>query len=146
MAGESENVVDQAAITQLLYRYALALDKLDAQAFAETLLPELATPELLEKVMRFHRKFKRTMHNVLNHVHVIENDVAKGTTYCVVTYVAENNGTVTKFDTYSEYRDEEFLKRDGRWIIAKRKWTPLYSTPATPVVEGVPAGFWDGMG
>ena len=54
------------------------------------------------------------------HTSHIEGNRATATTYCYVTLVREVEGKEEKTVHYAIYNDE-FVKRNGKWLIAKRK-------------------------
>ncbi len=60
----------------------------------------------------YHLNGQRTSH--------IEGDKATATTYCFVTLVREVEGKEEKTVHYAIYNNE-FVKREGKWLIAKRK-------------------------
>lgn len=139
------SVQDYLAIEELIYRYAIMLDSLDAAGWADCMLPGKLTPEAVEKTMAFHKKYEYTRHHVLNHSYKVEGNTATGMHYSQVTYVKNTGGKLTKFDTYARYENMQLVKQGGRWYIAKGGWTPIFSTAEVPVEKEVPAGFWEGL-
>lgn len=134
---------DQHEIERLLHRYARGLDDRDNAALLDCFVPGRLTPEQVEKIIAFHRKFEYTVHNVLNPVYTIRDNTATGMHYSLVTYVKNVAGKLSKFDTYARYPVDELVKQDGQWRFSKRNWTPLFSTEEIPVMKEVPPGFWD---
>lgn len=124
----SQHLQDQFEIQQLLYRYADATDRRDAQAFEACFLdgqviiqgPGWDMRDSHEIIGRLAEDFDWTMHNVHNHLHQIEGDSATGFTYCVASHVSNRNGRRTRLDWYIRYQDE--LRRGAQgWVFVSRQ-------------------------
>ncbi|HEU4703303.1 MAG TPA: nuclear transport factor 2 family protein [Conexibacter sp.] len=136
---------DYAAIDRLLVRYAASLDQCDGPAFVGCFVDGKFTPDEVDKIMRFHAKYERTAHYVLNHAYEIEGTTATGTQHAFVTFVRNTAGTLTKFDMHVRYENDRLAKIDGEWLFTERTVEVIYSTPETPVQKGARAGFRDGL-
>ncbi len=122
----SQHLHDQLEIQQLLYRYADAADRRDADAFCACFLDgqvrvsgpgyDLDDGHYLIGLLR--ERFEWTMHNVHNHLYRIEGDRAAGFTYCVASHlVAAQN---QRLDMYIRYEDVLQRSDDGWHFVSRR--------------------------
>lgn len=124
----SEHLQDQFEIQQLLYRYADAADRRDAQAYEACFLegqvmiqgPGYDMRDAHEIMRILGERFDWTMHNVHNHLHQVEGDSALGFTYCVASHLSNRDGRRTRLDMYIRYQDE--LRRSAKgWTFVSRQ-------------------------
>lgn len=140
--GSGGNVQDYVEIQRLIYRYAMAIDNRDGDAWADCYAPGAPLRAGADELVKFHRNFEYTMHNMLDQAYTVTGNSATGTVYCVVTYVKNRGGKLTKFDAYSRYENDELVKQGDRWLFLKREWKCIFSTEEVPVYKGVPPDFY----
>lgn len=68
---------------------------------------------------RFLNNFETVYHINGQLVLVLDGQKASGTHYCLVTLIGIENGKKIRTDMGVHYNDE-YVKQDGRWLIAKR--------------------------
>lgn len=123
----SRALEDQFEIQQLLYRYADAADRRDADAYSACFLDgqvmikgpgyELRDSREIMRLLGEH--FDWTMHNVHNHLHQIEGERASGFTYCVASHLSARDDQRMRLDMYIRYQDE--LRRTAQgWVFISR--------------------------
>lgn len=125
---------DKVEITQLLYRYARAIDARDWKALERIFTPdarihyavergaELRFPELGPWLAKAMTIFKATQHVITNPLVEIQGDGARCTSYLTGTHVQVRRDTGAEVLTTegSTYTDELVRTRDG-WRIAARR-------------------------
>lgn len=125
---------DVAEITQLLYRYARAIDAKDWKALARVFTPDarihyavergadLRFAELGPWLERAMTIFKATKHVITNPLIELEGDAARCTSYLTATHVQVRRDTGTEVLTTegSTYTDELVRTREGWRIRARR--------------------------
>lgn len=125
---------DQWEISDLLYRYAAAVDSRDANALADCFTSDmvLAGPgfelreHVIDGVMAGLQPFVWTQHNLFNPRYRIDGDRAEGTVNCIASHVLSTESGHEKLDWYIQYHDQ--LQRvDGQWRLSQRRlqveWT-----------------------
>jgi len=131
MPGAADDVVE---ITQLLYRYARAIDARDWKALERIFTPdarihcavergaELRFPELGPWLAKALSIFKATQHVITNPLVEISGDSARCTSYLTGTHVQIRRvgGAQVLTTEGSTYSDELVRTREG-WRIASRK-------------------------
>lgn len=75
--------------------------------------------ELAQRFGDFLAKFETVYHINGQQVVNINGNKATGTAYCQVVLISNNNGKRTMLTQGVRYEDE-YVKRDGRWLIAHR--------------------------
>jgi 3-phenylpropionate/cinnamic acid dioxygenase small subunit len=131
MPGAADDVVE---ITQLLYRYARAIDARDWKALEQVFTPdarihyavergaELRFPDLGPWLAKAMTIFKATQHVITNPLVELSGDRARCTSYLTGTHVQERSDTGAQVLTTegSTYSDELVRTREG-WRIASRR-------------------------
>jgi 3-phenylpropionate/cinnamic acid dioxygenase small subunit len=131
MPGAADDVVE---ITQLLYRYARAIDARDWKALEGVFTPdarihyavergvELQFPELGKWLARAMKIFKATQHVITNPLVEIDGDNARCTSYLTGTHVQVRRDSSAEVLTTegSTYSDELVRTRVG-WRISARR-------------------------
>jgi len=131
MSSEADDIVE---ITQLLYRYARAIDTKDWKALECVFTPDarihyavergadLRFAELGTWLARAMTIFKATKHVITNPLIELERDAARCTSYLTGTHVQVRRDTGVQVLTTegSTYSDELVRTREG-WRIASRK-------------------------
>ncbi|MCY1300272.1 SnoaL-like domain protein [compost metagenome] len=117
---------DQFEIQQLLYRYADAADRRDAEAYCGCFLDgqvilrgRYELRDGREVVRLLGEMFEWTMHGVHNHIHQVDGDRASGFTYCVASHVSREAGRRSRLDMYIRYEDE-MRRSDRGWVFVSR--------------------------
>ena len=132
---------DQLAIAQLIYRYGEAADNLDAKAmddcFASNGVLMMGPTSKLEGKFaekmfeNVHSKYACTMHNVQSHVYTVTKDTASGWSYSIASHVKKDGGSYIGQDHYIRY-DDELVREGNKWRFLKRKLQTLF-TKIAPV-------------
>ena len=131
MPGAADDVVE---ITQLLYRYARAIDARDWKALESIFTPdarihyavergaELRFPELGPWLARAMTIFKATKHVITNPLIELEGDAARCTAYLTATHVQvrRDSGAEVLTTEGSTYTDELVRTPEGWRIRARR--------------------------
>jgi 3-phenylpropionate/cinnamic acid dioxygenase small subunit len=131
MPGATDDVVE---ITQLLYRYARAIDAKDWKALERIFTPdarihyavergaELRFPELGPWLAKAMTIFRATQHVITNPLVELQGDRARCTSYLTGTHVQVRRDTRAEVLTTegSTYSDELVRTREG-WRIASRR-------------------------
>lgn len=121
-------IEDRLAIQDLLFRYAGAVDRRDAEGlaacFSERRIwiigPDFEILDAQQCVDSLTAAFEWTMHKVFNHEYRVDVDRARGYAYCVATHVMNRNGQRSKLDWHIRYEDE-LAKADGCWRFISRR-------------------------
>jgi uncharacterized protein (TIGR02246 family) len=131
-----QDLIEQNAILQLLYKYAMSVDARDVEAYATCFTPDVVVSgpgfEMRENVAKatidmLTSMFEATMHNVHNYSYKIEGERATGVTYCVASHIQNKGGQRSKMDMYIRYHDE-LVKQAGEWRFAKRRLDVMCTT------------------
>ena len=137
-----QDLIEQFAIEQLLYKYGFDVDNRDAAAYADCFTPDAVVSgpgfEMRNDVAgptidMLSSMYEATLHCVHNHTHTIQGDRATGVTYCVASHIQNQDGQRSKMDMYIRYHDE-LVKQDGRWRFSKRRLEVVCTTtvPVNP--------------
>jgi 3-phenylpropionate/cinnamic acid dioxygenase small subunit len=121
-------VADRLAVSDVLTRYALAMDTRDwellASCFTEDARLDYDTSgvfgrkDFVEHCAEGLAKMKATQHCVTNHVVVLDGDHAGATSYVIAQHVRENDATFTLGGTYHD----ELVRSGPDWRIASRRF------------------------
>ncbi|MEN2738683.1 nuclear transport factor 2 family protein [Microbacterium sp. X-17] len=77
------------------------------------------TEQLFEVFTSFTANVKRSYHMSGQQTVEVDGDTAKGIAYCQVKLVSDEDGREVVQDSSIRY-DDEYVRRDGAWLIAKR--------------------------
>jgi ketosteroid isomerase-like protein len=129
----SDSASDVSEITQLLYRYARAIDGRDWKALERVFTPdarihyavergaELGFSELGPWLAGAMQIFKVTQHVITNPLVEISGDTARCTSYLTGTHLqVRTDGREVRVTEGSVYRDELVRTREGWRICARR--------------------------
>jgi 3-phenylpropionate/cinnamic acid dioxygenase small subunit len=129
----SDSVADVSEITQLLYRYARAIDAKDWKALERVFTPdarihyavergaELAFSQLGPWLAQAMQIFKVTQHVITNPLVELSGDAARCTSYLTGTHLqVRHDGTELRVTEGSVYRDELARTPQGWRIRARR--------------------------
>ena len=133
---------DEHAITQVILRYASAVDRLDREGIAATFHPDASlhmgpmrttgasAPDVIINALK---SCERSMHFVSNILIEVEGDTAKSEAYLRSILFIRREGQPYTRELISRLADRH-EKRDGRWAIIER--VALYEwSRIDPVVE-----------
>jgi len=137
-----QDLIEQFAIEQLLYKYAMTVDNRDLEGYASCFTAdvvisgpgfELSGDVASPTINMLASTYESTMHNVHNHRHQISGDRATGTTYCVASHIQNQGGERSKMDMYIRYHDE-LVKQNNEWRFSKRRLDVICTTtvPVNP--------------
>jgi len=133
MAITAEELIDRAAISDVVYDYAAALDARDWTLFASILADpiaidystfdpsldlEMPRDEWVERVRQGLSGFDVTQHISANHRHTISGDTALCVSYMQASHflkAGEGFDACTLFGAYTN----DLRRTDGRWRIVK---------------------------
>jgi hypothetical protein len=123
-----QQLIDRAAIQDLLVRYAHCVDRRDLEGVTACFTPdaayrgslgegtiETALVALRDRMMRY----ESTMHLLGNQLIEIDGDRAHSETYAIAHHRLNNNGDRHNLTVGVRYEDE-LVRRDGRWMISHR--------------------------
>jgi SnoaL-like domain len=133
-AGEQlQELLDKQAITEVIYRYARSMDRLDAELGYSVFWPE-ATADYHEQMyqgsgkgfvdmcMGAHPNYLSHSHQFSNILISVDGDSATSETYGDVTLRrAESDGRLIDTRNLGRYVDR-WQRRDGQWKIIDRKY------------------------
>jgi 3-phenylpropionate/cinnamic acid dioxygenase small subunit len=122
------NIVDRLAVSDVLVRYATALDSRDwellASCFTDGARLDYDTSgvfgrdDFLEHCRIGLARMKATQHCVTNHVISLDGDHAHSTSYVIAQHVRENDVTFTLGGTYHD----DLVRSGDDWQIASRRF------------------------
>jgi 3-phenylpropionate/cinnamic acid dioxygenase small subunit len=123
-----EEVADRLAVSDVLTRYATAMDNRNWDLLA-TCFTEDATLDYDTSGVFGRKDFvthcaeglapmKATQHSVTNHVIVLDGDRARATSYVTAQHVRANDATFTLGGTYHD----ELVRSGDDWAIANRRF------------------------
>lgn len=127
---------DRQDITDLLVRYATGIDRRDWSLFRTVFTDdcvldygEIGTWNGVDAVTEFmelsHAMAGHTMHRMTNQVIAVDGDSAQARTYVDALIMAgDNNSGVNAIGLY----DDEIVRTDRGWRIARRAFTPVRVT------------------
>ena len=125
-----ETAADRQAITDLIYRYCRAMDRMDhEQGYAIWHEDGMADygPDIfqgtgkgfIDWVCESHKHLDAHTHQISNIVIELDGDRAGSEAYVTATLRRESEGKHMQITAWSRYIDQ-WSKRDGRWGIDKR--------------------------
>jgi predicted MFS family arabinose efflux permease/ketosteroid isomerase-like protein len=126
---------DRAALRELVDNFSILADRKDVQGqvqlFTEDgtvqthvggqLVADLkGRNQLAASFEPFLATFETVYHFNGQHTVNIQGDQASGTLYCLVTLIGDDGGRMMK-RTIGVYYNDEYVRQDGRWLIARRR-------------------------
>jgi hypothetical protein len=122
-------VADRQAITELLYRYCRAMDRIDAE-LGYTIWHEGATADydgyykgtgrgFIDKACETHRRVLAHSHQVTNIIIELDGDRAASESYVTANLRMKRGEQVKQLTVWGRYLDQ-WSRRDGRWGIDRR--------------------------
>jgi ketosteroid isomerase-like protein len=141
MADESlhptlQRVVDELDISQVICRYADAVDRNDIEQATSCFAPEAFCEgtafsgdrdEYLRRIFLSRKDYATTQHHVGNQLREVHGDTARTETYLITLHffdaACEHRGPQVGVRMVEELRREP----DGRWVITSRKSTAMWA-------------------
>jgi 3-phenylpropionate/cinnamic acid dioxygenase small subunit len=132
--GEGEDRAARQDIVELLVRYATAIDGRDWDLLRRCFTPDChadyegigvwhGIDELTRFMVDAHAGFGPTMHRISNAAVTVTGDRATARAYVDVVAMAPDGASgVTAVGWY----DDELVRTDGGWRIARRRFTPIH--------------------
>jgi 3-phenylpropionate/cinnamic acid dioxygenase small subunit len=134
---------DVVALHQLAYRYAEAVDTGDVDGFLAVFHPDARvrsfaadTDEPFSDIVGHEhlasmpgttqRMFRRTFHQMTNHLVTVDGDSAAGTLLCAARFLSADPADATAGVNVIRYVDR-YERRSGEWRIADREIHFLWS-------------------
>jgi len=126
-----QEVADRQAITDLLYRYCRAMDRIDHELgysiwhddgeadYGENVF-QGSGRGFIDHVCEQHSHLINHSHQVTNVVIELNGDKAASEAYVTANLRMERGGKLMQIQVLSRYLDQ-WSRRDGRWGIDKRK-------------------------
>jgi hypothetical protein len=150
-----ETAKDLAELRSLTEAYALAMDRVDLEAFPRLFVPDGSLlvrqggrteplgefrgpgPHGIGLIARLLGDlYESTLHHVTTHEAVVEGDRAAGTTYCLAYHIANGGGRV--LETLGVRYEERFVRTDEGWRFelrdATRLWSQITPLPHEPLL------------
>jgi 3-phenylpropionate/cinnamic acid dioxygenase small subunit len=125
---------DRQDICDLLVRYATGIDRRDWSLFrtvftdeCELDYGEIGTWDTVGAVTEFMQRSHsagQTLHRMSNHAIALDGDRARARTYVDMIMVSDNKSGVNAVGYY----DDEIVRTDDGWRIARRRFTPVRLT------------------
>jgi 3-phenylpropionate/cinnamic acid dioxygenase small subunit len=122
------DVADRLAVSDVLIRYATALDNRDWELLASCFTDEATLDydtsgvygrdDFAEHCRVGLGRMKATQHVVTNHVIALDGDRAHSTSYVIAQHVRENDITFTLGGTYHD----DLVRSGAEWRIASRRF------------------------
>ena len=134
---------DVLELNQLAYRYAAAVDARDGDAFLAVFAPDARMrsyhpgaeepfadvqghAQLASVPQTMDAMFGLTVHQMTNHLVVVDGDAASGTVLCTARHLSRDPDDDTAVVVVIRYVDQ-YERRDGRWCITDRQIRFLWS-------------------
>jgi hypothetical protein len=122
-------LADRQAITDLIYRYCRAMDRIDAE-LGYSLWHEGASVDydgyykgdargFIDKACETHRRVIGHSHQISNIIIELDGDRAGSETYVTANLRLMRQGTLKQLTVWGRYVDE-WSRREGRWGIDRR--------------------------
>jgi hypothetical protein len=132
------DLIAKQAITEVIYRYCRALDRMDRELIATVWHPDGtadygsmftgSASDWIAWVWVQHERFYRHSHQMTNVLIDVRGDRAVSETYAIVTLRARPHpGRCTTFISHNRYLDR-WSQRDGRWAIDHRQLVSDFRT------------------
>ena len=125
---------DRQEISDLLVRYATGIDRRNWPLFrtvftdpCELDYGEIGTWDTVDAVTEFMQRSHatgQTLHRMSNHAVALDGDLATARTYVDMIMVSDNKSGVNAVGYY----DDEIVRTDDGWRIARRRFTPVRLT------------------
>jgi len=123
-------ILDRQAITDLIYRYCRAVDRLDVplghsiwnqNSFADygAEFYQGDGPGVIDKICREHGYLLHHAHQVTNILIALDGDKAGSESYCIATLQLGEPENIKQFMVWSRYIDS-WSRPNGRWGLDKR--------------------------
>jgi hypothetical protein len=124
------HLADRHAITDLIYRYCRAVDRLDIP-LGHSIFHDDATADygehvyqgpgrgVIDRICAFHQYLVNHSHQVTNIIIELDGDHADSEAYAIATTRAMRDGAEVQMTMWTRYLDR-WSKRDGRWGIDQR--------------------------
>ena len=134
LAQRVQQLEDRAALKALVDTFSILADRKDVQRqvllFTEDATVDSYSGTQLTSSLKgrkqigdvfgsFLATFETVYHMNGQQAVEIHGDRATGTSYCLVTLIARQNGKLVR-NTAGVYYDDEYVRQGGRWLIAKR--------------------------
>lgn len=125
-----QTLADRQAITDLIYRYCRAVDRIDAE-LGYTIYHDDGVADYLpgyrgsgrgsiDYICKNHRLASGTSHQVTNIILQLDGDTATSEAYVTAALRTEYGGQMKHINVWARYVDR-WSRRDGRWGIDKRQ-------------------------
>jgi 3-phenylpropionate/cinnamic acid dioxygenase small subunit len=132
---------DRQDICDLLVRYATGIDRRDWPLFrtvftddCELDYGEIGAWDTVDAVTEFMQRSHaagQTLHRMSNHAIALDGDRATARTYVDMIMVSDNKSGVNAVGYY----DDEIVRTDDGWRIARRRFTPVRLTSFSDAEE-----------
>ncbi|MEU7550899.1 nuclear transport factor 2 family protein [Streptomyces sp. NPDC044571] len=135
----------QLAIQQLAFRYAIAVDSRDLDAWADCFRPDVdlgragaGRDALKRHIEPLLRTFGRSVHHVTGHRIELRGDAeATGTVYCRAEHEVDDRWIVMAIC----YADE-YVRLDGEWFLSRRRERHWYAADVADRPQAVDFADW----
>lgn len=125
----ASEAVDRLAITDLIYRYCRAVDRID-EPLGYSVWHDDGTADygdfyvgpgrgVIDLICKQHRGTLMHSHQITNIIITLDGDRAGSESYCFANLRIEREGRIMQMSVWTRYIDR-WSKRDGRWGIDHR--------------------------
>jgi 3-phenylpropionate/cinnamic acid dioxygenase small subunit len=128
------DVADRLAVSDLLTRYATAMDGRDWELLVSCFTEEatldydtsgvFSRKDFVDHCAERLVRMKATQHCVTNHAISLAGDHARATSYVIAQHVRENDATFTLGGTYHD----ELVRSGDEWRIASRRFVTSWTS------------------
>lgn len=138
-----ETLLAKQEITDVVYRYARGIDRMDFELVRSCYHPDAYddhgafkgnVDEFISMVEDFMPRWTATMHFMGNILVEVEGETARAETYAVAYHRREFSDREGKDDVFGIRYVDRFEKRNGQWLIAHRvvatEWRRVETVPA----------------
>lgn len=148
-AASLQGLLDKQEITEVIYRYCRAVDRMDRAMAVSIWAPDASVDYgeiyqgkasgLVEVIWRIHATMRAHSHQVSNILIELDGDKAVSEAYFAASLrpLTQEGTAATQLNARGRYLDR-WVRHDGRWLIAHRKIAADFTDMCTVSDGGFP--------